>query len=566
MAKGVYIGVKEENLVANGDFESGISGWATAYSDYLTLSTESSGYKGKCFKITVTKVQTTSAGGGAYCSIGHAVTVVANHVYYASGYYKGATTNISYMRPQLRLEKTSGYVGSSSYGDGQNTTWQKLSLYGTSSETGAGRIVLMILAGYNNGDITTGMYLNYDNIRVYDLTAIYGAGNEPTKEWCDSNETALENLCKAGGVARKVKKMYIGVDGKARKIKKGYIGVGGVARLFYSSEKELSYYGTIASLSETKTYLAATTVGDYAIFAGGNNSKKLSSVDGYSKTLTKETVTALPNTRQYISATSTGDYALFGLGSTGSTAYSADVDTYNSSLSKGTATSLSVGRTEGAAATVGDYALFAGGRTAASTPSSVVDSYNSDLSKGTPTSLSSTRWQLAATNAGNYALFGGGKYDSVNNPRGTVDAYNTSCVRTIATALTDKRYQLAAATTGEHALFAGGYRPSSSAIIVESYTSSLVQGTPAALSVSRYVLNGASADGYALFAGGFLDGTGAQATVDVYNKELVKSTATDLSVARYSFASATTGDYIIFGGGMTASGAYSAAVDVYKVS
>lgn len=38
---------------------------------------------------------------------------------------------------------------------------------------------------------------------------------------------------KGAGVARKVKKAYVGVDGVARKIKKGYIGVGGIARLFY---------------------------------------------------------------------------------------------------------------------------------------------------------------------------------------------------------------------------------------------------------------------------------------------------------------------------------------------
>ena len=36
-------------------------------------------------------------------------------------------------------------------------------------------------------------------------------------------------------IAHKVKKVYIGVDGKARKVKKGYIGVGGVAQQFYSS-------------------------------------------------------------------------------------------------------------------------------------------------------------------------------------------------------------------------------------------------------------------------------------------------------------------------------------------
>lgn len=36
-------------------------------------------------------------------------------------------------------------------------------------------------------------------------------------------------------VARKVKKMYAGINNKARRVKKGYIGVNGVAHLYWSS-------------------------------------------------------------------------------------------------------------------------------------------------------------------------------------------------------------------------------------------------------------------------------------------------------------------------------------------
>lgn len=83
-------------------------------------------------------------------------------------------------------------------------------------------------------------------------------------------------------VARKVKKGYVGVDSKARKIKKAYIGVGGVARPCWSGG-ELSYYGTITPLSVARYYLAATTVGDYALFGGGigNNYSAFSTVDAY---------------------------------------------------------------------------------------------------------------------------------------------------------------------------------------------------------------------------------------------------------------------------------------------
>ena len=68
-------------------------------------------------------------------------------------------------------------------------------------------------------------------------------------------------------VAHKIKKGYIGIDGVARKIKKAYIGIGGVARPCWSGG-ELVYYGTIENLGVATPGLAATHVGDYAIFGG----------------------------------------------------------------------------------------------------------------------------------------------------------------------------------------------------------------------------------------------------------------------------------------------------------
>ena len=51
-------------------------------------------------------------------------------------------------------------------------------------------------------------------------------------------------------VARKVKKMYIGVDGVARKVKKAYIGVDGVARLWWNGEVKQVVYGTVTATSK----------------------------------------------------------------------------------------------------------------------------------------------------------------------------------------------------------------------------------------------------------------------------------------------------------------------------
>lgn len=69
--------------------------------------------------------------------------------------------------------------------------------------------------------------------------------------------------------ARKVKKIYYGVENLARTVKKGYIGIGGVARPFWTSGPgEPMYYGKIsdgfASLSPALGFNS-----NYAIFVGG---------------------------------------------------------------------------------------------------------------------------------------------------------------------------------------------------------------------------------------------------------------------------------------------------------
>lgn len=91
--------------------------------------------------------------------------------------------------------------------------------------------------------------MNIDGLMLIDLTAACGAGNEPSKEWCDANLAFTTSTTTAtltvtvksvtyigvSGKARKVKKMYIGVNGKARKVKKAYIGVNDVAKLIYDA-------------------------------------------------------------------------------------------------------------------------------------------------------------------------------------------------------------------------------------------------------------------------------------------------------------------------------------------
>ena len=142
--------------------------------------------------------------------------------------------------------------------------------------------------------------------------------------------------------------------------------------------------------------------------------------------------------RDIITATTVGNYALFGSGYN-TRGISAVVDAYNTSLVRSTATELSEARYNIAATTVGDYALFGGG-SITNGRSAVVDAYNTSLVRSTPTALREARGTLAATTVGNYALFGGGY--NTNGYSAVVDAYKSNTGNTSLTVYPGTRYKL----------------------------------------------------------------------------------------------------------------------------
>ena len=81
------------------------------------------------------------------------------------------------------------------------------------------------------------------NHMIIDLTAAFGAGKEPTKEWCDANIPFFEGTqtitthphpyVGVNGVSRKISGAFVGVNGVARRIIAGYVGVNGAARKIF---------------------------------------------------------------------------------------------------------------------------------------------------------------------------------------------------------------------------------------------------------------------------------------------------------------------------------------------
>lgn len=190
------------------------------------------------------------------------------------------------------------------------------------------------------------------------------------------------------------------------------------------------------ALTGNRMRLAATTVGSYALFAGGCQSYTSSDavrrayVDAYNASLTKTTATDLTTARHDMGTTTVGNYALFAGGDQSDswrTQEATVVEVYNASLTKSTATDLSTKRMWAlahGATTVGDYALFPGGSysTGSSTGAStdVVDAYDASLTRTTPRAISSKGSPTSIT-LGDYALVVCCPYSNT-----TVDVYTAT--------------------------------------------------------------------------------------------------------------------------------------------
>lgn len=259
-------------------------------------------------------------------------------------------------------------------------------------------------------------------------------------------------------------------------------------------------------LSVAREGLKAVKIGDYALFGGGEYEttsngypKSTSKVDAYDKSLTLINPTAMSIGVYYYGATSVGDYALFGGGEStwGSTstgiAYSAvtnSVDAYDKSLTKRTPTQLSVSRCGLTATKVGGYALFGGGDNSEFKDLDVVDAYNKNLTRTIPTPLSSAR-AVTAINIGSFAMFGGSK----------IDVYDASLTRML----------LSGGVSGSATLLCGEYAIFSTGV---AYDASLTRRSIEGLSQARSAV-GVTIGEFALFGGGSNSST-KYSTVDVY--------------------------------------------------
>jgi hypothetical protein len=179
--------------------------------------------------------------------------------------------------------------------------------------------------------------------------------------------------------------------------------------------------GQQPTLSQARFGLAATSVGKYALFGGGQYGSEYSNVvDIWNSETNTWTVTFLSQTRNQLAATSNGESALFAGGyKPYSNPHRSNVVDIWSNSTWNTNT-LSSGRSGLGATSAGMFSLFGGGFSDSGTLSTALDIWNRETKTWVTSTLSPARNIFSsATSVRQFCLFGGGEIHNCKEPRNT---------------------------------------------------------------------------------------------------------------------------------------------------
>lgn len=160
---------------------------------------------------------------------------------------------------------------------------------------------------------------------------------------------------------------------------------------------------------------------NYAVFAGGWASTFTSAVTAYDSTLTKATPSSLSVARNWMASGTVGDYALFVGGETGTNSASNVAEAYDKNLNKLSAANYTWTVRKASAASLGSYLFVAGGMGAAN-HYNIARYYDSNLVLHETGALFHLSINGSAASAGEYAYFYGGHKG--NSYWGEVDVYH----------------------------------------------------------------------------------------------------------------------------------------------
>ena len=266
------------------------------------------------------------------------------------------------------------------------------------------------------------------------------------------------------------------------------------------------------------------------------------------------TTATLSQARAELAATSVGNKVLFAGGRVDVAGASNVVDIYDSDTGLWSTATLSQARWGVSATTVGTKALFAGGYLGGASSSDVVDIYDGETGLWSTAILSQARSHLAAATVGNKAFFGCSSFDGED----AVDIYDAVTGLWSTASLSDGRYALAATAVGDAALFAGGWGGFGvDSDVVDIYHDGTGVWSTASLSQARSYLTATAVGDKALFAGGeagpfIIDSPESRRpsrVVDFYDSQTHAWSTASLSRGRASLAAATAGSIALFAGG-----------------
>lgn len=161
------------NLVVNGDFSNGLEGWDIDSSVSAEVINEDGENIIKTINITPV--------GYSWSNIQQSMSYIENHKYYISAYMRGSSSN--------KASSIGLYAVAFGYSTNQVDVTTNDWVFGSKIIAPTNNGTNFVLRVPNNTDDLAGNIGYFKNIKLFDLTAIFGSGNEPTKEWCDENLT-----------------------------------------------------------------------------------------------------------------------------------------------------------------------------------------------------------------------------------------------------------------------------------------------------------------------------------------------------------------------------------------
>jgi hypothetical protein len=370
-------------------------------------------------------------------------------------------------------------------------------------------------------------------------------------------------------------------------------GPGRAVLILLFSSSSLYAQWISADLSVPRKNLAATTVGNKALFAGGNdeNSNTFATVDIYDYITGQWTTHFLSKGRQALRATSFGTKAFFA-GGVG-TGLLATVDVYDDSkaTNQWSSFNLATARAHIGIAAAGGKVFFAGGQVSCGscyTDNVEVYDINSNSLVASIT-MSVPRGYLSAAAVGTKVFFAGG-IDDNGAYTDIVDIYDTSTGNWVHTTLpSGGRSHLTAVVNGTKVFFAGGRNGSASGAsdAVDIYDVATGWLPSTILSEPRGYIHSASIGDKVFFGGGYKGAANVPCDLDNPNdpnlpEHIAKTSATfdiyDVSTnsmlapttlprgKRFSLAATHVGaSQVVFGGGAGPCNEATTAVDIYDI-